>query len=64
MPDFNFTVDDIVSLSHECLHAAIRTMYHVGIRIQRNNHEALNRYNDYLFEKLMIKLHKLEGKDG
>lgn len=59
MPEFNINnVNNIATLSHECLHTAIRILTNAGINITDSNSEPLCYLHSSIFARSMRKLKK------
>ena len=58
LPNFKGTVDDYVTLSHECLHIAYESLYRRGVRIHNSDTEQLNYLQDALYRAFLLKLKK------
>ncbi len=59
IPSFNFFIEDYVTLSHECLHTAIRILdRHDVVCITNTSSEQLNYLHDAIYRNFLIQLHK------
>lgn len=56
MPSFAFLTENYSSLAHECVHIAMRRLSDVGIKIERDNDEALAYLVDFYFYKFLSEL--------
>ena len=58
MDNFDWTVEDIISVSHEALHTAVYTLGHVGVSIEQDKpNEALTYLHDDILRELFRILH-------
>lgn len=56
MPKYNHMISDIGTLSHECLHIAMRTLESCNTPVSHNNHEALAYLHNYILEHSLFAL--------
>jgi len=56
MPEFTWTINNYVTLSHECLHCAMNTMKLCNIPVAHDNHESLAYLHGFYFGELMNEL--------
>jgi len=59
------SIDFLVTLSHECLHAAVQQMYRKGMTIIHKQHsENLNYLHDELYEEFLKKIRKSKAPEN
>jgi hypothetical protein len=56
MPEYNHSISNMGTLSHECLHIAMRILQVCNIQITFDNHEALAYLHGHIFEEALAAL--------
>ena len=62
IPRLDFTYSNCAVLAHEILHSVFHLFKVVGIKLDYENHEAINYYFEFLYRESLLKLSKYYNK--